>query len=303
MEWVLAGLTCALYGLLVRKPISHRILRALGLGLMTVPAWRIFESILPRVAAPFVGGVEHPVLSSYQLSGMYLSILMGTLLYLAAGFVLWAWADPRVRRTTQVKEVARVLRETGIPLGRGEAHGMAIGLAAFPLLALANVVLLLVSAGIANSDVGVLWSRMDLARAGLISLAAGFTEELLYRGLVFVGVARLVAKVHPGSAWPLAWFVQAVFFGFAHAGYASLQQLTFATLFGLLAGLVAWRFGIWTAIVLHVLIDVVAFVRFVPDIGWSVVALILACNVAFAVAWLTHAWNARRTGTSAQREI
>lgn len=318
--WVLAFLT----GLLVERNRAFRPLVVLGIAIMSVPAWRTFLDVLPRAAAPFVGGVTFQALSLPQLSSQYMGMLLNTLGYLAAGFIIMAYGQG-FRAKQGIEGLAQRLREAGLIVGRGEGPSFRWGLALFPLLVLANIVLLMLTSNVIfqNSDETSLWANMTWFHAIAISLAAGFSEELLYRGLVMVGLAkglwhvkRLATersdtphspepKNHAGPpiwVWLVAIVLQGLFFGFAHAGYANLQHLLFASLFGWLAGLVAWRWGIWSAITLHVMIDVFAFgIEIREGNPYRILALVWGICLALAVPIGVDAWY--RLKRSAQREI
>lgn len=235
--------------------------QALGVGLMTVPAWRVLLGVLPDLALPFVGNpVPFRPLDTQQQSARYIGPALRILGPLGAGFLLWARGrDPDLWRHLSVRRLAGHLRATGIPLGAGEGSSARLGLAAFPALASANFLLLWLTAGLSNSDESRLDDHITLYHVVTISAVAAVGEELLYRGLLQTGLWHLLKRWHSGGAMAVAIVLQAALFGFAHAGYQNLQHFLFAALFGLLSGVVAWRFGLWTALVLHFLIDVYAF--------------------------------------------
>ncbi|MEA3190203.1 MAG: Type prenyl endopeptidase Rce1-like [Thermoplasmata archaeon] len=235
--------------------------QAAGVGLMTVPAWQTLLAVLPDLALPFVGSpVPFRPLDTQQQSSRYIVPALRVLGPLGAGFLLWARGrDPGLWRHLSARRLAGHLRATGVPLGAGEAPSARLGLAAFPVLALANLALLWLTAGLSNSDESRLDANITLYHVLMISAVAAVGEELLYRGLVQTGLWHALKRIHAGGAMAVAITLQAALFGFAHAGYQNLQHFLFAALFGLLSGVVAWRFGLWAAIMLHFLIDLYAF--------------------------------------------
>src|SRR5205085_10235048 len=75
----------------------------------------------------------------------------------------------------------------------------------------------------------------------VITVAAGFGEELACRGLLMTALSRRLPM------WG-AVIAQAVFFGFAHSEYGTWIHVLEPALFGLVAGLAVWRFGLWAGI-------------------------------------------------------
>ena len=263
--WLLGAVTGALAFFALRNGW-----KAAGLAMMTVPAWRTLLDVLPDLALPFVGGVTFTAIPVRGLSDQYTGSILFHLAPIVAGFLLWSLGDsPDLLRRPSATGLAAVLRRAGVPLGKGEARSLGWGLAGFPLLALANYILLLATSNptLQNSNESDLWANMTPFHAVAIAAAAAFGEELLYRGVILVGLAalarmafvRVAEPARSTAAFLVAIVLQAALFGFAHAGYANLQHLLFAVLFGALSGLVAWRFGLWTAIALHFLNNLFVF--------------------------------------------
>lgn len=266
----------------------RRGLKAAGVGLMTVPAWQALLGVLPDLALPFAGNpVPFEPLTFTQESSRFAGPAVRILGPLGAGFLMWAIGrEPRLVLRPRMSRLAAHLRATGIPLGDGEGAGIRLGLAAFPLLALTNLLLLWATAGLSNSDESRLDANITLYHVVLIAAVAAVSEELLYRGLVQTGLWRLGRRQFPTTSLVAAIVLQATLFGFAHAGYQNLQHFVFATLFGLFAGIVAWRFGIWAAITLHFLIDLYSFGLNLP---WLWPLLGLALLAMLALTWRTTA--------------
>lgn len=274
--------------------------QAAGIGVMTVPLWDTLWGILESFGPLLEGGRVLRPFTRHQLSGLYTYKFLADLGYLGVGFLLYASGGVRhlLRQTPQT--LAAALVRAGLPMGRwtGHAEGSSAfaGLLLFPLLLGATVLTNLWLGGIdalRQSDESSLFANMTPYHAITISLAAGFGEELVYRGLLQTGLSRRMPMA-------VAILVQALVFGFAHSGYGTWIHVLMPTLFGLFAGLVAWRFGLWAAIVLHVLVDVVAFgVEASANAAWVLPALswFLWANAVLSVVWglvLAVRWGRRR---------
>ncbi len=273
----------------------HPALKALGVALMSVPVWQTLLGILDSFGPLLQGGFTLRAYTTYQLSGIYTYKLLSDLGYLGAGFLLYVGGADWFRQTPAT--LATALREAGLPLGRrGESASALQGFLAFPVLLGATI---LVNTGLSGfealrqSDESSVFANMTPYHAVILSLAAAFGEELLYRGLVQTALARafkagagatpVVRAVGLGAAI----VVQALFFGLAHSGYATWIHVLLPTLFGLVAGVVAWRWGIWAAILLHVLVDVFAFgVEASARHAWVIPALnvLLLTNMVASLA-------------------
>lgn len=180
-------------------------------------------------------------------------------------------------------------------------HALTISLAAGFGEELVYRALLMTGLGVAWSALArVLGSRGRLALAtfallmaavvslGLVALAGSGEVPWVFL-LVLAGAAVAIALL----AWWLgpmaaAVTIQAVFFGFAHSGYGTWIHVLLPTLFGLVAGLVAYLFGLWAAIVLHVLVNVVAFgLEASVNSPWTIDALglFLIANLLLTLGW------------------
>lgn len=302
VPWVLGAATFAL-GVGRGRPLH----RALGVGLMTVPVWETMWGILDSLVELRQGGFVFRAFTRHELSSLYLYKLLEDLGYLTLGFLVYA-SDGRLATLLQLgpRTLARKLAQAGLPSGgRSEGSSAMLGLLAFPVLLLSTIVVnLLLSQAeeLSQSDESSIYDNMTVFHAVMISLAAAFTEELVYRGVLMVGLWRAL----PGS-WPgmlrmgLAVLLQAVVFGFAHGGYGTWSHIIIAGLFGLVSGVVAWRFGLWAALVLHFLVDLVAFgadassnVPWLwPAIVWAFLAN-CALTLGAAALWALRKIEARR---------
>lgn len=288
-------------------------LEALAWGLMSVPVWVSvwgFVNSIPVLVA--TDDVLRPATPA-QLSRMFYRSVLVDLGYLGAGFLLWLHVRTGGVARLGVRGVAAALRDATRPLAQPrEGRSLAAGYALFPLLligtALANWFLTRNVPGLVNGDESRFWDHLDPYRSVSISLAAGFTEELVYRAFLLVVLFHALRRAAP--AWPagahaaLAILGQATLFGLAHAGYGTWIHVLLPFLFGVVAGLVAWRWGLWAAIALHVQVDLYVFLNLLPDarFPWATPLLIalFALNVAVLVAWtaagLLERWRRRRDG-------
>jgi membrane protease YdiL (CAAX protease family) len=272
--------------------------RAAGLGIMTVPLWQTLIGILESIAPLVQGGTVLPALSPSQLSDAYIFAILPNLGYLGAGFLLYASHGANWRGMA-VPQLAQTLRKAGLPMGRrSEGQSAAAGIAIVPLLALASYLLVLATQGIKalnNGDESQYWRNMTVYHAVLISAAAALGEELLFRGLLQTLLAKGFSRLRGAGADPAGWavvpaiVVQAIVFGFAHAGYGTFEHVLTPLLFGLLAGLLAWRWGIWSSILLHFLADTYTFLQEAAPthlVAGILLDGLFAANLAFALAWL-----------------
>lgn len=281
-----------------------------GIGIMSVPLWLTvwnFYNSFQVLADP--GSVLLPYTRD-QLSFLYSRSILADVGYLGAGFLVYG-ADGDLRRLVSQppRVLARKLREAGFPMGgRSEGRSILVGWAFFPMVLLGAIALDVAASGVEalqRGEESQVWKNMTVYHAVLISLAAGFGEELLYRGFLMTALAAAFAR-GPGMgrtpAMVLAIAAQALVFGFAHAGYGTVIHVIMPFLFALVAGVVAWRFGIWSAIVLHALIDLYVFgVEAGNDLLLWILSALLVANVVVAVGWAAYlvAGRLRRNPTHA----
>lgn len=281
------------------RAVGYRWMQAAGIGVMSVPVWETVWGILESFGPLLQGGRTFRAFTRHELSSLYLYKFVEDLGYLTLGFLLYAsdggWRS-LLRHTP--RSLARKLVASGLPMGRrSEGRSMLFGLLVFPVLLIATIAVNLVLSGVeqlVQSNEESIYDNMTLYHAVLISLAAGFGEELVYRGLLQTGLSRRMPMA-------VAVLVQALVFGFAHSGYGTWVHVILPTLFGLIAGLVAWRFGLWAAIALHVLVDLFAFgadaSSNVPWLWQAIVWLFLAncaLTLAFAVSWVVQRFAPKR---------
>lgn len=296
--WMFYAVPWAL-ALLIAAIATPRIgtLRGLGLGLMTVPLTDTAMGIVESFGPLLQGGFVLKAYTTTQLSRIYSYKLLSDLGYLGVGFLLFAGGRTWFKQTPRT--LAAKLVGLGFPMGRrSEGASAFIGILGFPLLLLGTLGVGIATAGfqsLRQSDESSVFANMTVYHAVLISLAAAFGEELVYRGFLQTVLGRRMPMV-------AAVLLQAVFFGFAHSGYATWIHVLMPTLFGIVAGLVAWRFGIWAAIVLHAVVDLYAFFAEVADREpwmWALINAAFVANVALSGGWAIH-WLVKRYGNGAK---
>ncbi len=276
--------------------------RALGIGLLSVPVWTAiwgFIDSIPALADP--GSVLQPA-SPDRLARMYYRSFLIDLGYIGAGFLALYkhhnWFGPLT--TTRLASFAQ---ECGVPLGRGEKASLVAGYLGFPLLFLgtAGASFLLGSVeALNNGDESNFWINLEPYHVVMLSISAGVTEELVYRAVLMVGLLRATQSWGCWSA-PVAVAGQAIVFGLAHGGYGTIIHVLMPLLFGIVAGIVALRFGLWAAIVLHVLVDFYVFSSYLGDGPWFRFAVwTLLVNVAISLAWASR-WVWTKVRLAARR--
>ena len=147
-----------------------------------------------------------------------------------------------------------------------------------------------------GSDESLYWRNITIPLIVLVSLSAGLAEEFLFRGVLLSWLGRWMP-------FALAALVQAVFFGFIHAGYGTWTHVLGPMAFGLGMAWVARHLGVVVTALLHAQINVVFFTI---DVGptylavngaWGLVAL---SSVSLALL-AACAWSLRETRADAVR--
>lgn len=301
--WLLGAAIALVVGLEMQrrgKPASARWIAA-GIGVMTIPAWLAILSTMPDIVRTFCAqgnlnlvippGQTAPAQATYQLSGQYIGSILSQLAYILVGILLvWRGTDEGWRNPT-LRHIAASVRGF-VPMGRGEKTSFITGLALFPLLLAANLLLLWLTSGanLRTGDDSHVFDNITGLQVLLVALAAGVGEELVYRGVMLQGISHLVPGRWIGRI--VGGLVQAIIFAYAHAGYANLQHLLFAFLFAVFAAVVVETLGIWAAITLHFLID---FTAFAASVAHPTLTLQYG-EFAVAVGVLTAAFLRVRSG-------
>ncbi len=97
-------------------------------------------------------------------------------------------------------------------------------------------------------------NRAEMAHAALLSINAGFSEELYFRLLLPLLLASLIGHAVP------AFLLAAVIFGLAHF-YQGVAGVAATTIIGLfLAAIYLWSRDIWIAMSAHALLDIFGLV-------------------------------------------
>jgi membrane protease YdiL (CAAX protease family) len=189
--------------------------------------------------------------------------LLGVLLFSGAltphglGAKVTRW---RLRRGLAVAQ----LRFRAGPV-RDVMHGFWLFITVAVTALIANFILVVVFPSTKTGEESAVFENMTPALDILLSLEAGIGEEIFYRGILLTFLlwafryhARkdTVGRVLAAAS---AILVQALFFGVAHAGYGNLQHVIMPFIFALGMGVIMLRFGLIPPIIIHVLIDVVAF--------------------------------------------
>jgi membrane protease YdiL (CAAX protease family) len=138
----------------------------------------------------------------------------------------------------------------------GIVPGLLLTLAIFAGLILLAILLVATGQARPNPVAEELIALADFRLALFVSVAAGFGEEVLFRGLL----QRAFQRAMP--VWA-AIALQAVLFGLLHAGYGTFLQLLVPAALGLAFGVVTHRTrSLWPAIYAHFLFD---FVQLTAD--------------------------------------
>jgi len=289
-NWLAAFAAAALLAALLAGTARVRPRAAVGWAVASVPLWLTLWGILNSLGPLLEGGKVLEPLTRRQLSDIWARKVLVDVGFVGAGALI-ATASPPWR----LAAIAHRLRVAGLPMG-GRSEGRSIGVAvlAFPLLALGAYAvnrLLLGVDSLNQGDESSYFDNMTPYHAILLSCAAGFGEEIVYRGVLQQGLLRAMRTRAWGPAVAIA--LQAVVFGFAHGGYGTWSHVIVPLLFGLLMGWAAQRFGLWCAIALHVLIDIYAFAADAVDTSpWfgELLLTLLGLNVVASVVWLV--WRA-----------
>lgn len=303
LVWGTALLAGCLHWLLARPDrrfgAGHGAARSAGMALMSVPAWMALWSFVDSVSVLVDGGSVLRPISERGLTRIYAYGIVRDVGYLGVGFLLWTLHRGL---PTGLRDLAARLRDEGFPMGRSGREGASVlhGYALFPLLLVATVgfnVLLSGFEALQNGDESRVWDNLTVYHVVMISLAAGFTEELVYRVLLLVALQRLLLRLGAGPTPALfgAVAVQAVVFGLAHSGYGTWSHVLLPAAFGVVAGLVAVRFGLWAAVLLHVLVDVYALgAQVFSEAPWFQLLLAWGLAVNLVVAVGVAVWSLAR---------
>lgn len=281
--WAVALAAATTWAWLANRPWN----RAVGLALMTVPLWQAVFGFLNSIPDLVASDSVREPLSVERLSDQYIFGLTSDIGYVGVGFLVWlGWVPGSFR------SLAQAMVRAGVP-ARREGRSAWYGFLLLPPFLLGSAFLnnaLRRSPALDNGNEASIWDMMTPYHDIMISLTAGFTEELVYRVVgiaVFTGLLLALRASRP-VALAGAVVLQAVLFGAAHGGYGTWAHVLLPLAFGLFAGVVYLWLGLWSVVVLHVLIDVYAFASYTAD-GWpwfvTFLTWMLILNVLATVAW------------------
>jgi membrane protease YdiL (CAAX protease family) len=260
-----AGWTEAVGAALVAYPVARALVGAAAVS----DRLTRYTVLLPASAPDF----ERAILRDSAL---------GFLLPLAGALLLWrkrAGGAPVRSARDALAGVARALE----PAGLGGAPRRTL----LDALAVLGVALLLLGASLAGQayavpflvtgDESAYWQNLTPALLVGLSVAAGVSEELVWRGLL---LRALLSRI---PFWP-ALLLQAGLFGFIHAGYGNWAHVLGPALFGLLMGVVALRVSLLAAMAVHAGVDIAYLALAAPQLQPGILALPLALAIAGLVA-------------------
>lgn len=198
--------------------------------------------------------------------------------FVAAPLLLAAWM---IARQVGVSRRDLGLRLGALPLQLALVSG-GLGLGALEYLIIRPPLL------VAGSS----WPMLLIASVVLL-VCTGFTEELIFRGLL----QRLAAPV----LGPASLAYVAVLFGVMHIGYLSVVEVVFVALVGALFGrVVGWSGSILGVTLAHGVGNITLFLLIPYVVGHSsgdlsvgIVGLALVGALGFAIVYGVLAWQAR----------
>ncbi|MBI4393466.1 MAG: CPBP family intramembrane metalloprotease [Euryarchaeota archaeon] len=118
-----------------------------------------------------------------------------------------------------------------------------------------------------------------------LSIMAGVSEEFLFRGVLMTMLRARFGLI-------AAVIGQAVFFGFVHAGYGNWAHVVGPAIFGLMMTVVAMRYGLAAAIVIHAGIDVFFFSLSLLELEPAYIVLAAAVAVAALIVGIATRFEA-----------
>ena len=250
--------------------------QCVGIALVATPFVRMALNIYLSIGALFTFTVLEPVAREALWRSIGRDVVFD-LAFPIAGLLILHNAIPWLASARAPRgDVAGTLRENGLAPKRSWARDAARGSTLFFVIALAYLVALAVSRQIspalAGGDESAYWRNITLAQIVLVSGMAGITEELLFRGVLLSRLARIMP-------FALAAVLQALFFGFIHAGYGTWTHVVAPLAFGLGMAWIVRVLGILPAMLLHTQVNVVYFALDVSDVVPSAWTLVLGLGI------------------------
>jgi membrane protease YdiL (CAAX protease family) len=279
--------------------------RLLGLVLLLFPFIRILYGIWDSIAFVATPGTIAPTRPPDFWWARIRRDLVLNLLVPMVGLLMASGHGPRLLQG--VKQAAGGLRSSLASVGMWPrvswSRDLAVGLACFLVVFFGNVMLVQLLAPLRELDTGdasrVFLQITPLLAVGL-ALMSGLTEEFLYRGVLLV---RLRGLLHGVPVWVLL-LGSSVFFALAHAGYGTIANMLFPFLFGLVVGAIALLWGVWPAVIVHTLVNLMVFLSnlWVSGHAWVPVAMAGILLVAFVVPLVHFAIVVHRDWSRRERE-
>lgn len=263
--------------------------RFFGATLILVTIWRPLFSNFPSLTAITrgTGGVLQP----YTLIQLYRIVnikLVYEVLFLIIGLLLLFNRFPFVQKRPDLPDDARAVL-AGIDAGyrRGFWWDLGLGTTTLAIALLGTYLINFLAAALGlfqgGADETRLFENMTPLLVLLLSLVAGFGEELLFRAILQPRLERGYLNIVPGQpflAVVLAVITQALLFGVVHAGYLNPLHVLLPFAFGVLTGFAFKYWGFLAVVYAHVGIDLIAFgsyaaTYYFPQMGFFVVAFAL----------------------------
>ena len=262
--------------LMVRGFLHQPWHKAIGWGVMSIPLWFTTAGILDSISTLADPNSQLTAISKESLNRLWSQKVLRDIGYVGAGFLVWSsggkWRDIISR---PLHLVASKFPDK-VPL-RTSIIATAIIFPVFMFLTLLGDAGTSGLDSLRNGDESLVWANLTPFLAIMVSLSAGFGEEIVYRGVLLRGLQNRMPVV-------AAILLQGVFFGFAHAGYGTWIHVIGPALFGVVAAIMALRWGLWSAILLHVLTDLFVFLPLTAPVGPILLWLLFAGLLA-SLAW------------------
>lgn len=275
-------------------------MQAVGLALVASPFVRMGLNLYLSIGALFTFTVLEPVSEAALWRSVGRDLLFELALPVVGLLLLHNALPGFASRRAPRGGVHELLSTHGLAPKRSWRRDALRGFTLFFCIAAAYAVAYgvsgLFSAAAAGGDESRYWIHITVPLIVLVSGTAGITEELLFRGVLLSRLARWM----PLGA---AALLQAVLFGFIHAGYGTWTHVVGPLMFGLGMAWIARTLGILPAMILHLQINVVFFAFDVADVvpqAWALLVALGIVNVYAAMATRFDAvailWRSLREG-------
>lgn len=275
--------------------------QCVGIALVATPFVKMLLNIYLSVGALFTFTVLEPVGRDVLWRSVGRDVLFELALPLT-GILLLHNAVPWIKsRRVSPDPIMRAASANGLGPKEGYPRDALRGFTLFFCIAAAYLIALLVARQLSPELVGgsesEYWVNITLPLILLVSGMAGLTEEILFRGILLTRLAR-------SMPWIMAALLQALFFGFIHAGYGTWTHVFAPFLFGLGMAWITRILGIVPAILLHMQVNIMFFALDVSDVvpsAWVLVGLLAIVNIYAAMRTRFDAipmlWNSLRPST------